>query len=343
MAQHQAGVKGMERRKFMQLAGGSLIAWPLPAGARQHARLPLVAVLFPSTEERTVKLVAALRDGLKQASAIEGTDYAPAVRFANGDIAQLPKLAKELDALSPKVFVTAANAASVVHQQAPNTPMVFTGIAADVIALGWAQSYARPGGMMTGNVQNAVGGEEGITTKRIGLFKALMPNLTRLGMIGFADGVISNLEHKGLRQASSQLGFEVLRYNLQWPNLNGLDDAVSSGLRDNVSAFYVSGAFVILGHVPQVVASVAKSDRPICGVYPEMARAGCLMSYSIDLEYGFRLTGTQVAKILEGTKPGDLPIQQADKFSLVVNLKAAKALGVIVPGKLLTIADELIE
>ena len=284
----------MERRKFIQLAGGAAIAWPLPALAQQAMGLPLVAVLFPTTEDRAVKMVAALRDGLKQAGVIEGTHYALTVRFANGDMPQLPKLAKELDALGPRVFVTAANAAPAVRQQAPNTPLVFTGIAVDVIALGWAESYARPGGMMTGNVQNAMGGEEGITAKRINLFKELMPNLTRLGMIGFPDGSvagsIAKLEHNGLRKASSHLGFEVLRYDLQWPNLDGLDDAVSSGLRDDVSAFYISGAFVILGHIPRVVASVAKSSRPICGVYPEFARAGCLMSYSIDLEYGFRLT-----------------------------------------------------
>ncbi|MBR1142458.1 ABC transporter substrate-binding protein [Bradyrhizobium sp. AUGA SZCCT0431] len=336
----------MDRRKFMQLAGGAGIVWPLPALAQQAKGLPLLAVLFPTTEDRAIKMVAALRDGLKQAGVVEGTHYALTVRFANGDMPQLPKLAKELDALGPRVFVTAANAAPVVRQQAPNTPLVFTGVAVDVIALGWAESYARPGGMMTGNVQNAIGGEESITTKRIGLFKELMPNLTRLGMIGFAGGSVAslaNLEHTGLQKASSRLGFEVLRYDLQWPNLNGLDDAVSLGLRDGVSAFYISGTFVILGRIPEVVASVAKSGRPICGVYPEFARAGCLMSYSIDLEYGFRLTGRQVAKILQGAKPGDLPIEQADKFTLVVNLKTAKALGVKVPDKLVTTADELIE
>jgi putative tryptophan/tyrosine transport system substrate-binding protein len=333
----------MERRKFMQLAGGAAIAWPLPALAQQAKGLPLVAVLFPSPEDRAVKMVAALRDGLKQAGVVEGTHYALAVRFANGDMPQLPKLAHELEALGPRVFVAAANAALAVRQQAPNTPLVFTGVAVDVIALGWAESYARPGGKMTGNVQNAVGGEETITTKRIGLFKELMPNLTRLGMIGFADTGLAKLEYDGLAKASSQLGFEVLRYNLQWPNLNGLDDAVSSGLRDDVSAFYISGSFVILGRIPQIVASVAKSGRPICGVYPEFARAGCLMSYSVDLEYGFRLTGRQVAKILQGAKPGDLPIEQADKFAFVINLKTAKGLGVPVSDKLVTTADELIE
>jgi putative ABC transport system substrate-binding protein len=333
----------MQRRKFMQLAGGSLIALPLPALARQASGLPLVAVLLPTTEDRAVKFVGAIRDGLKQAGLVEGTNYALTVRFANGDFSQLPKLAKELVALGPTVFVTGANATFAVHKQAPNTPLVFTGVAADVIGLGWAESYARPGGMMTGNVQNAIGGEEAITTKRIGLFKELIPNLTRLGMIGFANGILANIQYNGLRKASSQLGFEVLRYDLKQLSLNALDDAVSAGLRDDVSAFYISGGFVVFGHIPQVVASVAKSGRPICGVYPEFARAGCLMSYSVDLEYGFRLTGMQVAKILEGTKPRDLPIQQADKFLLVVNLKTAKTLGVTVPAKLLAIADEVIE
>jgi putative ABC transport system substrate-binding protein len=339
-------VQGMERRKFMQLAGGAAIAWPLSALAQQAKGLPVVAVLFPTTEDRAIKMVAALRDGLGQAGLVEGVHYVFAVRFANGDMPQLPRLAKELDALGPKVFVSAANATSVVRQQAPTTPLVFTGVAVDVIGLGWAESYPKPGGMMTGNVQNAVGGEEAITTKRIGLFKELMPNLTRLGMIGFADGPagpLTKLEHNGLRTASSVLGFEISRYDLQWPNLNGLDDAVSSGLRDGVSAFYISGTFVILGNVPRVVTSVAKSGRPICGVYPEFARAGCLMSYSIDLEYGFRVTGRQVAKILRGAKPGDLPIEQADRFTLAINLKTASALGMTVPNKLLTIADELVE
>jgi putative tryptophan/tyrosine transport system substrate-binding protein len=170
-----------------------------------------------------------------------------------------------------------------------------------------------------------------------------MPNLTRLGMIGFSEVLLTNLEHNGLRKASSRLGFEVSRYDLKYPKLDGLDDAVSSGLRDEVSAFYISAAFVTLGRVPQVVASVAKSGRPICGVYPEFARAGCLMSYSIDLEYGFRITGRQVAKILRGAKPSDVPIEQADKFTLAINLKTASALGVTVPDTLLTIADELIE
>jgi putative ABC transport system substrate-binding protein len=336
----------MKRREFLQLASGAAIAWPLPALAQQAASLPLVAVLIPSGEDTALIRTAALRDGLKDAGLVDGVHYTLAMRAANGDIPRLPQLAKELDALKPQVYVGAAVAILAIRQQAPNTPLVFTGVAVDVIALGWAESYARPGGMMTGNVQNALGGEEGITTKRIGLFKELVPNLTRLGMIGFkGNSQMSqpNLEHNALRKASSQLGFEVFRYDLEWPSLDGLDDAVALGMRDDVSAFYISGTFAILGHIQQVVASVAKSGRPICSVYHDFVQAGSLMSYSINIEYGFQLIGRQVAKILRGAKPGDLPVEQADKFTLAINLNTAKALGLTVPNKFLLLADEVIE
>lgn len=337
----------MKRREFLQLASGAAIAWPLPALAQQAASLPLVAVLIPSGEDTALVRTAALRDGLKDAGLVEGVHYTLAMRAANGDLPKLPELAKELDALRPRVYVGAANALLTIRQQAPNTPLVFTGVAVDVVALGLVESYARPGGMMTGNVQNALGGEEGISTKRIGLFKELVPNLTRLGMIGFKerDPKMSQprLEHNALRKASSQLGFEVFRYDLEWPSRDGLDDAVASGMRDGVDAFYISGSFAILGHIPQTVASVAKSGRPICSVYHDFVRAGSLMSYSINIDYGFQLTGRQVAKILRGAKPGDVPVEQADKFTLAINLNTAKELGLTVPDKFLLLADEVIQ
>jgi putative tryptophan/tyrosine transport system substrate-binding protein len=337
----------MERRAFLRWAGGVTITWPLSALAQQSASVPLVAVLMPQGEDAAVRRTAALRDGLKRAGLVEGVHYTLAMRAANGDIPKLPQLARELDALKPRVYVGANVAVGPIRQQAPNTPVVFTAIAVDVIALGMAESYARPGGMLTGNVQNALGGEEAITTKRIGLFKELVPNLTRLGMIGFKENdprmSQSRVEHNALRQASSQLGFEVFRYDLQWPSRDGLDDAVASGMSDGVNAFYVSGAFAILGHISQTVSSVAKSGMPICTVYPDFVRAGSLMSYSLDVEHGFRLAGMQVAKIIRGAKPGDLPIEQADKFTLAVNLKTAKQLGIAVPSTVLAVADEVVE
>jgi putative ABC transport system substrate-binding protein len=272
------------------------------------------------------------------------------LRFANGDWSRLPELAKELAALKPRVFVVAASLASIAaaRKEAPDTPLVFTGIAADPIASGLAESYARPGGMMTGNVMNAVGGEEGLTTKRIGFFKELVPSLARLGMIGFADTVnpvaAANLalpERNALRKASEHFGFEFSNYDIR--TLDDLDAAVSSGLRDGVGAFYISGDSRMNADVPRVVASLARSEKPTCGVYPFWVQRGLLMAYSNDLNDMYRRAGFHVAKIIQGAKPAELPIEQGVKYALAINLKTARRLGITPSPTLLATADEVID
>jgi putative ABC transport system substrate-binding protein len=121
----------------------------------------------------------------------------------------------------------------------PELPLVFCNIAADLVALGVVQSYAHPGGVLTGIVMNAVGGEETLTQKRIGFFKELVPTLIRLGMIAPANGVLAMQEKDALQKVAAQLGFEVVRYDLN--TFDDLESAVAAGLRDDVSAFYISG------------------------------------------------------------------------------------------------------
>jgi ABC-type uncharacterized transport system substrate-binding protein len=340
----------MRRRAFIRMLGGAAAAWPLKTLAQQAANPPLVAMITPFTEELAVPRVAALRLGLKQAGFIEGTHYVLTVRFANGDYARFPELARELDALKPRVFVVTASAAAIAatRKQAPDTPLVFANIAADPIAAGYAESYARPGGMMTGAVMNAAGGEESLTSKRIGYFKELVPGMTRLGMIGFADSAnpfaamnLAIAERNALRKAAAHFGFEFLSYDIR--TLDDFDDAVSSGLRDDVSAFYISGETRMNLDIPRVVASLAKSGKPTCAVYSFWARAGLLMSYSTDIDDGMRRVGFQVAKIIRGAKPGELPIEQAVKFTLVINQKTARQLGITPSPILLAEADEVIE
>jgi putative tryptophan/tyrosine transport system substrate-binding protein len=238
--------------------------------------------------------------------------------------------------------VAAANAASAIRRSFPNLPLVFTGFAADPVALGFAESYARPGKMAAGNVMNAIGGEEAMTQKRIGLFKDLVPGLTRLGMIAPDPGLgLAITEKEALRKVATQLGFEFVHYGLN--TFDDLEGALASGLRDGVSAFYISGEPLLFNNMARVLPLVLAAAKPTVGVYPEWGRAGLLMTYSSDLVDGFRQAGTYVAKILGGTKPGDLPIEQASKFTLVVNQKTAKELGIAVPPTLLTLADEVIE
>ncbi len=331
----------MDRREFIELMGAAALFVARPAVAQTKTDLPLVGVLFPRTAEFAKNSIAALRQGLRQAGLVEGTNYSLAMRFADGDLDRLPQLAKELGELKPKVIVGSAGAANAIHKILPEQPLVFTSYAADPIKAGFAESYVRPGGITTGNVMNAIGGEEALTQKRIGLFKDLVPNLARLGMIGSAKGGLGALEAGALRNAAARLGFELVHCPVE--TLDDLEGAFATALQEQVSAIYISGDSRLYINMPRVMPFVVASQKPTLGVYPEWGRAGLLMSYSTDVHDDFRRAGIYVAKILEGARPGDLPIEQASKFTLVVNQKTAKELGIAVPATLLSLADEVIE
>jgi putative ABC transport system substrate-binding protein len=331
----------MQRREFIGLIGGAA-AWPLAAQAQQAANLPLVAVIGFATEQLAAERRASVREGLKQAGLIEGKDYVMTLRFADGDYARLPEIVKELDGLKPRVYVTVGGGPKPIHRQVPNAPVVFTGIAIDPVEYGWVESYARPGGMTTGNVQNAMGGLETLMSKQFQFFKELVPNLTRLGFIGLADTAVQfPVERAAVQAVAQKLGFAASMYEV--PTLADVDSAIASGQRDDVSAFFLSLDPRLVARIPQIVASLAKTGKPAFGPTPVWTRGGLLMSYYTDFDEQARRAGGQVAKILRGAKPGDLPIEQADKFTLIINLKAAKQLGIAVPSVLLAQADEVIE
>ncbi|MDA9436099.1 ABC transporter substrate-binding protein [Bradyrhizobium sp. CCBAU 51627] len=331
----------MKRRELIGLIGGAA-AWPPAARSQQAASLALVAVLVMATEEIATARSASIREGLKRSGLIEGKDYVMTVRFAEGDYARLPEIVKELDGLKPRVYVTVASGPKPIHRQVPNAPVVFTGIAIDPVAYGWVESYARPGGMVTGNVQNAMGGLESLMSKQFQFFKDLVPNLTRLGFIGLTDTARQfPVERTAVQKVAQQLGFAVSMYEV--PTLADVDSAIGSGQRDDVSAFFLSLEPRFVARIPQIVASLAKTGKPAFGPTPVWTRGGLLMSYYTDFDEQARRAGGQVAQILRGAKPGDLPIEQADKFTLILNLKTAKRLGITVPPALLAQADEVIE
>jgi putative ABC transport system substrate-binding protein len=331
----------MQRREFIVLIGGAA-AWPLAALAQQAANLPLVAVIAMSTEQLATARSANIREGLKQAGLIEGKDYVMTARFADGDYTRLPEIAKDLAGLKPRVYVTVGGGPNFIHKQVPNAPVVFTAIAIDPVTFGWVESYARPGGMVTGNVQNAMGGLESLMSKQFQFFKELVPNLTRLGFIGLTDTAVQfPVERTAVQTVAQKLGFAVSMYEVPTPA--DVESAITSGQRDDVSAFFVSIDPRFVARIPQIVASLAKTGKPAFGPTPFWTRAGLLMSYYTDFDEQARHAGGQVAKILRGAKPGDLPIEQADKFTLILNLKTAKQLGITVPPALLGQADEVIE
>src|SRR6478735_7977194 len=197
----------MGRREFLKLSGVAAIAFPWPALAQKD--LPLVAVHVPGTAKLANDRMIAIRKGLQEAGLAEGVHYAIALRYADGVFDRLPGLALELAALKPRLIIASAAAAPAVHKTVPDLPMVFTSYAADPIKAGFAQSYVRPGGNTTGNVMNAVGGEDGLTQKRMGLFNELVPDLKRLGFIGTATSILAVAELDALRKVATPLDFGI--------------------------------------------------------------------------------------------------------------------------------------
>jgi putative ABC transport system substrate-binding protein len=333
----------MRRREFIELIATAALGFPRTGYAQTRTDLPLVGFLVPTkldtatARERTNDL----RRGLREGGYIEGENYALAVRSSEGNLARVQEIANELSARNPRVFVVVGSGVDVIRKSFPTTPLVFTAIAADPLAFGWAQSYAHPGGMLTGNVMNAVGGEETMVQKRIGLFKQLVPDLKRIGMIASDIAVAVLKEKQALEKVASELDFELVRYRAN--TADDLEAAFAAGLRDDVSAFYISGEPLLSSNLPRVMNLVMASRKPSVGPYPDWGRAGLLMSYATDPGDGVSKAGIYAAKILKGARPGDLPIEQASKFTLVINQKTAAALGIVVPPALLALADEVIE
>jgi ABC-type uncharacterized transport system substrate-binding protein len=336
---------GVQRRDFIRLIGATALSIPRPGYTQTQTDMPLVGLLVVQKPDMTAvnERIAALRKGLQDEGFIDGMNYSLAVRSAEGDLGRYPQLAIELGKLNARVIVIAGSLYGMdrFYRAFPNVPVVFTGQAADLIKAGVIKSYAHPGGTFTGNVQNAVGGEEAMTQKRIGLFKELVPNLRRVGMIAPTHGLLALQEIDALQKAAGRLGFEVVRYDLN--TIDDVESAFAAGIRDDVTAFYISGEPLLVAHMSRITGLVAASGKPSVGTYSDWGRSGLLMSYATDLVDQFRRAGIYAGKILHGAKPGDLPVEQASKFILVINLKTAKALGITVPSTLLALADEIIE
>lgn len=327
----------MRRRVLLGLLVGTAAA---PLVARERKDLPIVALLVPGPAKNAENRLAAIRKGMLESGLTEGIDFTYAWRYADGNFDRLPALALELAALKPHVLIASAAAAPVAHRLLPDLPLIFTSYAADPIKAGFAESYVHPGGHATGNVMNAVGGEEALTQKRFNLFKELVPDLKAVGFIG-STSILATAELNALQGAAGPFDFAVVHHPIR--GLDDVEGAVSASIRDGVSALYVSGEPLLYNNMSNVLPLVMASGKPTVGTYPEWGQAGLLMSYSADLIDDFRRAGIYAAKILGGEKPANLPIEQASKFVLVLNLKTAKSLGIVVPDRLLTVADVVVE
>jgi putative ABC transport system substrate-binding protein len=325
----------MNRRKFITLLGGAA-TWPLAARAQQAA-LPVIGFLNNASAQEYAPLLAAFRRGLSEAGFVEGRNVIIEYRWAEGQNERLPALAADLT--RHQVFAIAAGGnAAVSAAKAATTaiPIVFY-VGGDPVEAGFVASLNRPGGNLTG--VTSLGGELG--SKRIELLHELVPAATSFALL--VNPTNPQLEalmriHQGAARALG-LQLHVLKASAERDF-----DGVFASLRDLRSGGLVVGGDALFNaRSEQLAALVLRHAVPAIYQYREFAAGGGLMSYGGSITESYRLAGLYTARILKGEKPSDLPVQQATKIELIINLKTAKALGIAVPQLLLGRADEIIE
>jgi putative ABC transport system substrate-binding protein len=328
----------MRRRDCIALLGGAAAAWPLAARAQQPGKVFRIGFLGTSSLSLERHLVDAFRQRLRELGHGEGESIAIEYRWAEGQDDRLSKLATELVRLKPDVIVTTGTPGTLAAKQATDTiPIVFAS-SGNPVQSGLVASFSRPGGNVTGFT---ILGPE-LEGKRLEILREVVPGLSRIAVIWNSANPPVVTFYQQAQAAAARLGV-TLDPVVEVRRVDDLKSAFSTIASARAQAMIVLADRFLLAHRMQIVSFAATSR--IIGMYPyrEYVDAGGLLSYApsnIDL---FRRTAIYVDKILKGTKPVDLPVEEPTKFDMVINLKTAKMLGLDVPPTLLARADEVIE
>ena len=328
----------IRRREFIFTLGGAAAAWPLAARAQQPA-MPVIGFLHAGSFAVNRRNVVAFYEGLAEAGYVEGRNVKVEFRWANNQLGRLPMLAADLVSLPAAVIVAAGSISSpLAAKGATNTiPIVLMGIG-NPIKFGLVDSLNRPGGNVTGLMLV----ETGLHGKRLGLLCQMVPQATTVAFLAAPSSSLMFEEQTSeISQAARALGREIIV--LEGRSDFEFETAFDALVQRGAGALLV-GAFPWLTERRQKIVTLAAHYK-IPAMYPLSASVfdGGLMSYGIGRGF-FRQVGFHyVGQILKGAKPNDLPVQQPNKFELVINLKTARTLGIDVPDQLLALADEVIE
>jgi len=326
----------MKRREFITLLGGAA-AWPMAARAQQPA-MPMIGVLDARSPGTTENPLRAFREGLKDTGYIAGENVALEYRWAEDQIDRLPALAADLVQRRATVIAAIGATAALAAKAAIATiPIVFI-VNEDPVRLGLVASLARPGGNLTGiNILTAE-----VTAKRLDLLRELVPSATRVGVLVNpvnATNTETTLREMAAAARTSGLHVKVLNASTS----REIEEAFASLLHERPDALFVGAEPYFYGRRVQLAVLAASHRIPAIYAQRDFVEAGGLMSYGTNIADAFRQIGVYAGRILKGTKPADLPVVQASKFELVINLPTARALGLEVPPMLLARADEVIE
>ena len=328
----------MDRRMFLAGTGAVLLAAPFAAEAQPAGKVPRIGWLGGPTRESADPFVRVFQRGLKDLGWVEGQNIVIEWRFAGGRAEQLPDLAAELVRLRVDLIVAPSTPPAVAAKNATKTIPIVTVGGGDPVGSGVVASLARPGGNITG-LTSTVGPE--IAGKQLELLKETVPKVSRMAVLWNPTTPGNAL---ALREA--EIAARPLRAELQLLEARGLNDFESAFAAMSTKR---AGALLVLGDVMfttyriRLANLAAKSRLPAMYATRQFVDEGGLMSYGANVLDNFRRAAVYVDKILKGAKPGDLPIEQATKYELVINLKTAKALGLKIPPSLLGRADEVIQ
>jgi putative tryptophan/tyrosine transport system substrate-binding protein len=322
-----------KRREFITLVGGAAVAWPLAARAQQAGSVPRIGVLYPGPQAGAPPRVQALLDGLRAGGY---SQVEIVLRVADGDPSRIIPLMTEVIASKVDVFCAIGPAVTRAARSATETlPIVATDLESDPVDTGWAASLAHPGGNVTGVFM----AYPDFAAKWLGLLKDMLPSLSRVAVLW--DPSTGLLQKKAIEAAAkaSNLALETIEVRAA----SDLDGAFASAKRGGADGLVMLSSPLIPPNVRKEAELAILHKLPVITLFSDFPRAGGLIAYGPNLLGVFRDNGVMIAKVLQGSKPADMPIQRPSKFELVINHKTADALGLTLPGTLLALADEVIE
>jgi putative tryptophan/tyrosine transport system substrate-binding protein len=328
----------VRRRKFIALLGGAA-AWPLSARAQQTERMRRIGLLIPFAEDNPVgqARLAAFLQGLQQLGWAEGSNVRIDTRWGGGDANLTRAYAKELVALGPDVIMAFTSAAvAPLRQVTRSVPIVFA-VVADAVGAGYVESLAQPGGNVTGFTAQ----DYALSGKSLELLKEIVPRVTRVAILRDSALAAGPGQFGALQAVAPSLGMELRPIDLQ--DAAEIERAIGAFAGSQNNGLIVTGSPSATIHRNLIITLAARHRLPAVYYERSFVTDGGLISYGPDYLDHCRRAAGYVDRILKGEKPADLPVQAPTKYELVINLKAAKALGLNVPPTLLARADEVIE
>ena len=327
----------MRRREFITLLGGAAVAWPLGARAQQPA-LPMVGFINPASPQSYARPLSAFLKGLGETGYVDGHNVAIEYRWAEGRNDRLPAMVADLVHRQVAVIAATSTSAALAAKAANTTiPIVFE-MGDDPVRLGLVASLNQPGGNVTGVTQTNVE----VAPKRLQLLHEVIPTArVMVLLVNPADPALAEMTTKEVQAAARTLGLEL--HVLNASTERDFDAVFAKLIQLRAGGLVIGGGPFLISRSEQLAALAARHAVPTIFQYREFAVAGGLLSYGSDITDSYRLAGVYTGRILKGDKPADLPVQQATKVEMIINLKAAKALGLTIPLPLIGRADEVIE